>query len=221
MKAALNFAYHEGRVSDRSAWDQVRPFKKVDAPRVRHLSAAEARRVVNRASIEFRPLVRGALLTGCRYGELTALEVRHFDLDAAVLQVHEGKTGNVRNVPLTDEGVQLFTELTAGRQGSEQVFLRATGRRWQKSEQSRPMLTASKAAKIDPPVSFHILRHTYGSLLARKGVPLQIISVAMGHADTRMTQRHYAHLSPDHVAREVRKHLPTFVRKKSKVARIG
>ena len=176
--------------------------------------------MINRASREFRPLVRAGLLTGCRYGEIISLEVNHFDADAAVLQINEGKTGKVRNVPLTDEGLQFFVEQTAGRTGRELIFQRATGRPWRKSEQARPMLAACIAAKIEPPVSFHILRHTYGSLLARKRVPLQIISAAMGHADTRMTQRHYAHLSPDHVADEVRKHLPTFIRRKSKVARL-
>lgn len=221
LKAALNCAYHEGRVSERAAWDQVRPFRRVDTPRIRHLSQAEARRLVNRASKEFKPLIRAALLTGCRYGELIALKVIHFDADADVLQVHEGKTGKLRNVPLTDEGVNFFTEQTAGRNGGDVIFLRPPGRAWRKSEQSRPMRAACKVAKIDPPISFHVLRHTYGSLLARKGVPLQIISVAMGHADTRMTQRHYAHLSPDHVANEIRKHLPTFVRKKSKVTRLA
>ena len=220
LKAALNFCYTEGRVSDRSAWDQVKPFHNVDAPRVRYLSELEARRLINRASREFRPLVRAGLLTGCRYGEIISLEVNHFDADAAVLQINEGKTGKVRNVPLTDEGLQFFVEQTAGRTGRELIFQRATGRPWRKSEQARPMLAACIAAKIEPPVSFHILRHTYGSLLARKRVPLQIISAAMGHADTRMTERHYAHLSPDHVADEVRKHLPTFIRRKSKVARL-
>jgi len=220
LKAALNFAYHEGRVSDRAAWDQVRPFPKVDTPRIRHLSQAEARRLINRAGNEFQPLIRAGLLTGCRYGELIALSVMHFDADAGVLQVHEAKTGKVRNVPLTDEGVSFFTEQTAGRDGSDSIFRHDSGRSWRKSEQSRPMKAACKAAKIDPPASFHVLRHTYGSLLARRGVPLQIISAAMGHADTRMTQRHYAHLSPDHVAKEVRKHLPTFISKKSKVASI-
>ena len=220
LKAALNFSYHEGRVSDRSAWDQVKPFLQVDAPRVRYLSESEARLLINRASDEFRPLIRAALLTGCRYGEIISVEVSHFDADAGVLRVQEGKTGKVRNVPLTDEGVQFFVEQTAGRKASEQIFLRDSGRSWRRSEQGRPMRAACGAARIEPPVSFHILRHTYGSLLARQGVTLQIISAAMGHADTRMTQRHYAHLSPDHVANEVRKHLPTFVRSKSRVVRL-
>lgn len=221
LKAALNFAYHEGRVSDRAAWDQVRPFRAVDAPRVRFLTAIEARRVVNHSDTTFRPLVCAALLTGCRYGELTRLEAGDIDADAGVASIQEGKTGKIRHVPLTDEGQLFFEEMTAGRRPRELVFTKSDGSPWRKSEQSRPMRAASDAAGIEPPISFHILRHTYGSLLARKGVPLQVISAAMGHADSRMTERHYSHLQPDHVALEVRKHLPTFTRKKrSKVVKL-
>ncbi|HYZ22443.1 MAG TPA: tyrosine-type recombinase/integrase, partial [Rhodopila sp.] len=60
------------------------------------------------------------------------------------------------------------------------------------------------AAKISPAVSFHELRHTYGARLAMRGVPMGVIAAQLGHADTRMTERHYAHLSPTYVAQTVR-----------------
>jgi len=40
--------------------------------------------------------------------------------------------------------------------------------------------------------------------------PLQVIAVALGHSDTRLTGRHYAHLMPSFVADTIRKHLPNF-----------
>ena len=52
-------------------------------------------------------------------------------------------------------------------------------------------------------------RHTYGSMLAMRGVPLAVIAEQLGHADTRITQGHYAHLSPSYVAHTIRTHLPT------------
>lgn len=62
----------------------------------------------------------------------------------------------------------------------------------------------SALARIEPAVSFHILRHTYASVLAMRGVPLGVIAAQLGHADTRMTERHYAHLAPNYVADTVR-----------------
>ena len=41
-------------------------------------------------------------------------------------------------------------------------------------------------------------------MLAMKGVPMGVIADQLGHADTRMTERHYAHLAPSYVADTVR-----------------
>jgi integrase len=75
---------------------------------------------------------------------------------------------------------------------------------WGKSDQSRFMREACATAENTPAISFHDLRHTYGSRLAMRGVPMGVIAVQLGHADTRMTERHYAHLAPSYVADTVR-----------------
>jgi integrase len=53
------------------------------------------------------------------------------------------------------------------------------------------------------------LRHTHGSTLAMRGVPMGVIAKQLGHADTRMTEKHYAHLAPSYVADTIRAHFPT------------
>jgi integrase len=35
-----------------------------------------------------------------------------------------------------------------------------------------------------------------------------VIAKQMGHADTRMTEKHYAHLAPSYVADTIRAHFP-------------
>jgi len=45
-------------------------------------------------------------------------------------------------------------------------------------------------------------------LLVQHGTPLAIVAHALGHADTRMIDRHYAHLAPSHVAAAIRANLP-------------
>jgi integrase len=218
LKAALNFAHHEGRVRS-SEWRKVKPFGNVDAPRIRYLSAAEAKRLINAADPDFRKLVQAALLTGCRYGELVRLEIGDYNPDAKAIHVRESKSGKPRHIPLTEEGAKFFAGLTAGHPGGHRL-LTHDGLPWGEGHQKRRMTDACKRAAIAPAISFHDLRHTYASLLAMNGVALQVIARALGHADTRMTERHYAHLSPDHVAEQIRANLPSFGIKDGKVRAI-
>ena len=53
-----------------------------------------------------------------------------------------------------------------------------------------------------------------------KSVPLQVIAEALGHADTRITERHYAHLSPSYVADTIRANVPTLGIEADNVARL-
>jgi integrase len=208
LKAALNHAYHEGRVSTDEVWRKVKPFREADAPIVHFLSDDESRRIVNACDGAFRKIVIGALLTGCRYGELTRMRACDFNPEAGTITVQLSKAGKPRHVALTDEGRALFSELTAGRTGRDMVFLRDDGNAWGPSHQQRPLEAASARAKVEPAATFHILRHTYASALAMRGVPMGVIAAQLGHSDTRMTERHYAHLSPAYVAETVRAALP-------------
>jgi intergrase/recombinase len=43
-----------------------------------------------------------------------------------------------------------------------------------------------------------------------RGIPLQVIAAVLGHSDTRITHKHYAHLLPSYVADVIQQHLPNF-----------
>jgi hypothetical protein len=45
--------------------------------------------------------------------------------------------------------------------------------------------------------------------LVMRGVPMGVIAEQLGHADTRMTEKHYAHLAPSYIADTIRAHFPT------------
>ena len=213
LKAALNHVWShppEGREApvaafDPEGWRKVKPFRGADAARVRYLSEDECRRLLNGCVADFRQLVRGALVTGCRYGELARLEVRDFNRDAGTVQVRESKGGKPRWVPLDDEGQAFLEVMTAGRQGGERMFRRADGGAWGKSHQARPLLEACVAARINPPASFHILRHTWASHRVMRGMPLLAVAQVLGHSDTRMVEKHYGHLAPSYLRDMVRR----------------
>jgi integrase len=175
---------------------------------IHYLSDAETRRLVNATQGRFRDLVRGALVTGCRYGELTRMRVSDFNASAGTVTVRLSKSGKPRHVVLADEGQSLFEQLTAGRAPQDLIFRRHDGVAWGASHQQRPLEQASRVAKLYPLATFHILRHTYASSLAMKGVPMGVIAAQLGHSDTRMTEKHYAHLSPSYVSDTIRAALP-------------
>ncbi len=203
LKAALNHVWKAGHAASDDAWRRVRPFKAVETARVRYLSDVECTRLVNACEPAFRNLVGGALLTGCRYSELAALHTADFNGDAGVVTIRQSKAGKPRHVVLTAEGQRLFARLTAGKLGDDLIFrnegriqrvlerererLKRDGKspdgakvadtgEWRAAEQVRLMVEACKQAKIKPAVSFHVLRHTHGSTLAMRGVPMGVIA---------------------------------------------
>jgi integrase len=210
LKAALNYVWREGKTPSDAEWRRVKPFTDVDAARVRYLTIAEAKRLINACDPQFRSLVQAALETGARYSELAALRLHDFNPDAGTLAILKSKSGKSRHVILTDEGTAFFRQVCAGRRGGELMFHKPDGGAWLKSFQQEPMLAACYRAKIDPPVVFHTLRHTWASLAVMAGVPLLIVAKNLGHADTRMVEKHYGHLANTFVVEAIRKGAPKF-----------
>ena len=120
------------------------------------------------------------------------------------IYIAESKSGKARDIPLSNEGTRFFKK--ACKSATDYVFT-VDGEPWGKSMQHRRMLAASKAAKIRPAINFHLLRHFYASLLVEQGVSLQIVAQLLGHSDTRVTEKHYAHLQPLTLANAVQKNL--------------
>nr|WP_262985013.1 site-specific integrase [Sphingomonas daechungensis] len=125
------------------------------------------------------------------------------DLTAGAIHFPDTKSGKPRWVHLTDEGIEFFRRHCLAKKPDDVLFTNENGRQYGASHQVRPMKEAITAAGLEG-VGFHILRHTYASRLAMAGVPIAVIAEALGHADERITRRHYAHLSPSYVRDAIR-----------------
>lgn len=204
FRAALNLAFRDGQVATDTAWRRVKPFQRVEAARVRFLDDAEAKRLADACPADLRRLVTAALLTGMRLGEIVGMKVADFDAVAGTVHVPLSKGGRARHVWLTPEGIAFFRKVAADQSREVLMLRRDDGSEWGKSQQHRPIHEACKVAKIIPAIGFHILRHTHASRLARAGAPMLAIAAQLGHASVAITHKHYAHLSPDHVAQAVR-----------------
>jgi integrase len=111
---------------------------------------------------------------------------------------------------VNSEGARFFEEMIAQRFSRRHSL---NPNRWNALDPmrvSRGLRLACKSAKIEPPIQFRQLRTTYGSLLVNADAPLSTIFEPLGHKDTRMTRRHYAHLLSEKLKKTVDDKLPSF-----------
>jgi integrase len=57
--------------------------------------------------------------------------------------------------------------------------------------------------------------------MLKAGVPMSVIASHLGHANTRMTEKHYAHLAPSHVAEVVRSMAPLGIGEETNIVTIA
>jgi integrase len=152
-------------------------------------------------------LIRVGAYTGLRRGELIALRWGDVDFTAHKLTVRRAisagveasstKSRRAREVPLPDQaaaGLDRLSKRTEFTGSDEYVFANRLGRRLDPTALRRRFERARDAAGL-PPLRFHDLRHSYGSLLVAGGVDLQSIKAAMGHSRITTTER-YLHARP-------------------------
>lgn len=197
FKAALNAVYADegsGITSDR-AWSVLEAFENADKARQDHFEAEDVQSLIDAAhdtDPTFANLLAAGFLTGARYGELTACDVRHFDAKHGTLSIPSGKTG-ARHITLTADGIEFFKSMTKGRDRAAPLFPRTDGERWGKSEQHRRIKAALNTAKLPASASFYSLRHSYISRSIEEDVPLFIIARNCGTSEA-MIRKHYAKL---------------------------
>lgn len=197
FKAALNRVFEDDKRGIRSdkAWRALKTFKDAASARQDHFEAADVQKLIDEAAkVEppFADLLAAGFLTGARYGELIACDVRHFDTPRGVLTIPKGKTG-ARPVTLMADAVEFFKLLVKDRPRTEPLLPTASGERWGKSEQHRRIKRALKAAELPATASFYSLRHSYISRAIEMDVPLYIVARNCGTSEG-MIRRHYAKL---------------------------
>jgi integrase len=210
LSALLTLAYDNQHVVSKAVWETVDKFENVDVAKNEYLTLEEAKAFIGVCPQDFRDLVQAALITGCRYGELSTLKVSAYDAQLRAISLIQGKTRKLKHVFLTDDEAAFFDKRIVGKQSEELLFKRDDGKPWGKSNQQPRMMAVLKAAGISRHVRFHDLRHTFATLLAMNGTSIQLIANQLGHSGTRIAEKHYAHFSPSYVATTIRANKPSF-----------
>jgi integrase len=133
------------------------------------------------------------LMLGCRKSELLHAKWEHVDLERRTWRIPLSKSGKARHVPLSSAAVAFMNELPRWK-GCPYLVpnphtllpLTSINASWH---------TACRRAGLKD-VRIHDLRHTFASNLVNAGHSLFVVSRALGHSTTRMSER-YAHLSDE------------------------
>lgn len=170
--------------------------------KLRFLSDAESEALLQACRSSSWPklyvLVLLALTTGARKGELLGLTWGDVDLVERVAYVGRTKNGQPRVLPLLPAVVEQLERFKAG--ATSLVF---PSRRNPKNAYAfEPLFHAALKVAHVKNVTFHTLRHSCASTLAKNDATLLEIADVLGHRQLAMTKR-YAHLTTAHKARLV------------------
>jgi integrase len=160
------------------------------------------------ARYDYSPLIRTAIFTGLRLGELLGLRWEDLDLHDGALHVRQQYTrlgeygppktkAAIRRVPLSEE---MKTYLAAQKLRSphskdgDPVFASRNGKPLgHRNATRRGFEAAAKHAGIDG-VSFHSMRHAFASRMIHREISSTVLAVLMGHESSAITERTYIHL---------------------------
>jgi integrase len=147
--------------------------------------------IVEEPNQQVANLMKMALFTGMRRGELFRLKWNDVDFERGFIHIREPKGGIDQKIPLNQSARAILD--THERTGSQFVFPGRNGN--QRVDVKKQVNRIKKKAGI--PADFralHGLRHVYASILASSGeVDMYTIQKLMTHKSPQMTQR-YAHL---------------------------
>jgi len=192
-------------------------FAAVRGKRDRVASAEESITLLDALDFPDRAFFAIAFYAGLRAGEISALRWSDIDFTEKTITVRRSycsrsntitmpkSDAGIRAVPLLDEALPIIDEYRAtiaAEQGAERiapdalVFISTTGQPLRGTVVTTRALRAWKARDLAP-IHLHEGRHTYASLMAAAGVPMEQLSDFMGHASFNLTVKTYRHLYPE------------------------
>ena len=199
-------------------WNPLRQFRRPRAPSPipRAIERPDAERLLAHLSHQRSSpflVTRNLALVGCmlfaglRLGEVLALDLRDIRPAARTMRIWRGKGrdgGKTRTAYIPKQLAMILRAYedereSVGHAAAEPYFLNErSGRRV--GEGAIRRLFATVRARTGLPVSPHVLRHTYVTLLRQSGVDDRVTMDLAGHATLAMTQRYSRVFSSEHLS---------------------
>jgi len=212
LKSVAAWAVAEGLLTA-NPWLKVKP-RKGTKEIIKPFSQDEAARII--AGFEefypaWTPFAKFLFLSGCRMSEAIGLQWKHVDFGRGEICICESlpllpgksyerarkgtKTGSIRFLKTNTQLTELLEQVkSVSAKPDELVFRNPTNTNHIDSHNFRNRWKKVLAAANIPYRRPHIIRHSFASHAIEQGCPLTGVAYLLGHADTRMVCRTYAHL---------------------------
>ena len=198
LKAILNGAYTAQAVVSDRAWKTVKKFKGVGRTRRdAYLTQPQRKALLDACPDDLKLLVKAALLTGFRPGELAALRVCDLIRATGTIRVEDSKT-DYREVAISREAMGFFVEQAKNKLPTAYLLTRADGAQWCNDKWNDLFPDARATAGLPEGVVMYSCRHTRLSDLVMAGIDLLTIAKLAG-TSVEMIEKNYGHLRKQHL----------------------
>ncbi|MYN45923.1 tyrosine-type recombinase/integrase [Pseudoduganella sp. FT93W] len=194
VRAALNYAKAEGKVTNDFAWSEgLKAYKNVSKRRELYLDRGQRRSFIEHAPDDLATFLRGLSMLPLRPGALAALKAGDFDARLSVLKIGQDKHGMDRKIKLPEATAVILKASAKNKLPTAPLFSRADGSAWNKDGWKWPIKKAATAATLPAGATAYTLRHSVISDLVHGGLDLLTVAQISG-TSVAMIEKHYGHL---------------------------
>ena len=223
FKYAVQYSYIENNEVDYTTIPQrPKTLEELEKKRNNFLTMDEIKALVNVLNgreyhQKYADMVLVLSLTGMRYGELTALQLKNIDFQNNKIEI----TGNfdsvnkIKTLPKTTNSIRTIKASKIVMEAIQRQIARLSERfqplsnddyifcfeRWNQPTTISCFIQIlkkyGKEAGIDKNLTSHIFRHSHISFLAESGLPIKSIMDRVGHSNAKMTLEIYSHTTQD------------------------
>jgi integrase len=174
---------------------------KCPPPKTDYLSPEECELLLSNSSGVINEMVLAALRTGMRQGELKGLQWSSIDWQTRSVAIRHSycdvrkvldtpKSNRERHIPLDMDVLEM---LHRRKKNTGYLFLDGS-KPFNSPRLNHRLAKVCQKAGLRK-ITWHVLRHTFASQLAMRGVPLNTVQALLGHSSIMTTMR-YAHVAP-------------------------
>ena len=220
---ALNYSYIDNNeVNFTNVPKPPETIEEIEQKREKFLTMEEIKKLIDSLNSKvynqkYGDMVLVLALTGMRYGELVALQLKNIDFQNKKIEIagNFDSIHKIKTIPKTKKSIRNIKVSEAALEAIKRQIIRLTERFQPLTDDdyifcfdvwnspitlptfSQIIKKYGAMAGIEKNLSSHVFRHSHISYLAEAGLPIKSIMDRVGHANAKMTLEIYSHTTKD------------------------